>query len=213
MSTGDVYITSTWLPVVVITGVVITFTKFSRIFHRRIIRVDRMTWTFSWQAVTMTWTWLSVSCPVKNYYITADEQHLFLYTQPTKCCRLEMKSLGETIIIIIITHHSHGRTYAGTTQLGILRVQVQNAQFHTHYSFNTLAGTLWDWFRVPLGCFFLHMAMIEVNLWVLTGNPMDFLETKPANQDASEYHPNQCHIEGGGSTTHPEPPQGLHIST
>ncbi len=51
------------------------------------------------------------------------------------------------------------------------------------------------------------------NLWVLAGNPMDLLETKPADQDASEYYPNHWDMEKGGSKTHPVAAQRLHIST
>ncbi len=32
---------------------------------------------------------------------------------------------------------------------------------------------------------------------------MNFLETKRAHRDASEYHPNHSHMERGGSKTHP----------
>ncbi len=32
---------------------------------------------------------------------------------------------------------------------------------------------------------------------------MDFSETKQADRDASEYHPNHCHTDRGGSKTHP----------
>ncbi len=32
---------------------------------------------------------------------------------------------------------------------------------------------------------------------------MDFSETKQADQDDSEYHPNHCHTDRGGSKTHP----------
>ncbi len=32
---------------------------------------------------------------------------------------------------------------------------------------------------------------------------MDFSETKQADRDASEYHPNHCHMDRGGSNTHP----------
>ncbi len=40
------------------------------------------------------------------------------------------------------------------------------------------------------------------NLWVLTRNPMDFSQTKQADRDASEYYPDHCHTERGGSKTH-----------
>ena len=39
---------------------------------------------------------------------------------------------------------------------------------------------------------------------VLTGNPMDFLETKRADRHAFEYHLNHCHMEKGRSKTHPK---------
>ncbi len=32
---------------------------------------------------------------------------------------------------------------------------------------------------------------------------MDFSETKQAERDASEYYPDHCHTERGGSKTHP----------
>ena len=34
---------------------------------------------------------------------------------------------------------------------------------------------------------------------------MDFLETKGAHRNASEYHLNHCQMEKGGSNTHPRP--------
>ena len=43
------------------------------------------------------------------------------------------------------------------------------------------------------------------NLWMLTGNPMGFLETKRVDSNASEYHLNHCHMEKGESKTQPRP--------
>ncbi len=50
-----------------------------------------------------------------------------------------------------------------------------------------------------------NMCDTTENLWVLTGNPMGFLETERAYRNASEYHLNHCHMEKGRSKTHPRP--------
>ncbi len=36
---------------------------------------------------------------------------------------------------------------------------------------------------------------------------MDFFETKQVYRNASDYHLNHCHMEKGGSNTHPRPLQ------
>ncbi len=44
--------------------------------------------------------------------------------------------------------------------------------------------SMWQWLRWN-----------SENVWVLTGNPMDFLEIKQADRNASEYHLNHCYME------------------
>ena len=65
---------------------------------------------------------------------------------------------------------------------------------------------LYDWgdTQNPLDSLWVLKDTTE-NLWVLTGNPLDILETKRADRNASEYHLIYCHMEKGRSNTHPRP--------
>ena len=71
--------------------------------------------------------------------------------------------------------------------------------------------------QVPMIGVILRSTLKKVEpKWLPPGavlDPLDFLETKPADQGASEYYPNHCHMERAGSKTHPVAAQWLHIST